>query len=461
MRLSPAAPRAASLGQRLIRGSGWAFLSRTLALPVALLQTMLLTRLLAPAEVGTYFLAISLATVAAIVAQAGMGRTVVKHVAAALATERPRAARHAIRLALLVTAIGGVLTGLAVAGPPGHWITRMLEASAGLETALNTIALLLVTLALADLLAEACRGFHDLRAASLFGDQLLQRLILVVSLGLVWTLGAPITMGRVLLIALGAAALAIVIGGFWLRRHLARLGDRGAPWPAFEILRHGPPFVGVRLSFWLLMNADLWLLAMFRPAAEVAIYGAASRIALLAGTPLTIANAALAPAIAELHSRGQRERLEKVVRAAATFAALPSLALVLVLALFGDRLLALLFTDAYRAGYPVLLCLAFGQWLHVGFGSCALSLAMTGHQQDVMIVSMLTAAAAILAFYLVAAPYGALGVALVVVTSLGLYNLVLTLLARKRLGIRTWMTLSVGAFGRYARELRRGVGVSS
>jgi hypothetical protein len=82
---------------------------------------------------------------------------------------------------------------------------------------------------------------------------------------------------------------------------------------------------------------------------------------------------------------------------------------------------------------------------------------MTGHQRDVMIASTVTAAATIVGFYLVA-PYGTLAVAGVVSASLVLYNLIVTLTARRRLGIATWTTLSLDAFRRFASELRRALG---
>ena len=82
----------------------------------------------------------------------------------------------------------------------------------------------------------------------------------------------------------------------------------------------------------------------------------------------------------------------------------------------------------------MVVCLALGQWVNVAFGSCAISLTMTGHQRDVMIASTVTAAATIVGFYLVA-PYGTLAVAGVVSASLVLYNLIVTLTARRRLGI--------------------------
>ena len=454
---APRGDGAAPLSQRLLRGGGWVLLGRAVALPVGLLQAMLLARVLGPADVGAYFLAISLVIPLAIVSQLGLSRAMVKLVASALALERPNAARHAIRVALPTTLVVGGLLALGVADGPGRWLTSLLQDGERLRAALPILALMGLSFALIDVMAETLRGFHDLRAASALGDFLVQRLLLVLALAVLWLWAWPAAVGDVLVLALCAAlaVLALAAGLVW--RQLRALPQRGAPFGTVEILRHGAPFLLVRLNLWVTAGADLWLLGMFRPPEEVAVYGAASRMALLTAIPLMVCNSVLAPTVAELYSRRQLDRLEKVVRAAATMAAAPAALVVLVFVLAGDRLLGLLFTDAYRAGYPVVVCLALGQWVNVAFGSCAISLTMTGHQRDVMIASTVTAAATIVGFYLLA-PHGTLAVAAVIAASLVLYNLILSRIAHRRLGIRTWTTLSLDAFRRFATELRRALG---
>ena len=459
MTVAPAPPTGVrrSLGQRLVSGSSWAFLGRTVALPAGMLQAMLLARLLTPAELGTYFLALSLAGLAAIVAQIGMGRTMVLLVASAVATDRPQAARHAIGVALALTCITGALAALALADGPGRWIAGLLQDAAGLQTVLGTVALLLLAVALIDLCAEIFRGLHDLRWASLFGDQLLQRITLVACLGVVWWSAWPVDLERVVLMALGSASAVLLAGILVLRRRLAGLPRHGAPWPTRTVLRHGPPFLFVRLNIWLLAGADLWILGMFRPAEEVAIYGAASRVALIVGTPLTVANAALAPMIAELHSQGQRQRLEHLVRAAATLSALPSLLVVVLYLAAGGALLGLVFTEDYARGFPVLILLALGQWLHVCLGSCGISLTMTGNQRDVMRISILFSVLTVLGFLAVAGPFGMVGIGAVAACSITLYNTALAWQAWRRVGIRSWATASPATLRRYAGELRQAL----
>ena len=73
--------------------------------------------------------------------------------------------------------------------------------------------------------------------------------------------------------ALGAAlvVLALALGQLWHR--MAGLGRYGARWRTAEVLGHGLPFLLMRVNVWFTAGADLWVLGMFRPPEEVAIYG--------------------------------------------------------------------------------------------------------------------------------------------------------------------------------------------
>lgn len=455
---TPHGPAAAPLAERLVRGGGWALLARVVGLPVGLLQAMLLTRILTPAEVGAYFLAISLIGLLAILAQGGMSRPMVKMVASALATDRPLAARHAVRVALLATLAGGGLLALALAAGMGQWLAAMLENGEALRGVLPIIAAMVLAFALIDVVAEILRGFHDLRAASAFGDYLAQRAALMLVLGTIWLAGWPADLTTVLAAALAAAVLMLSLALGQLRRQMARIGRHGARWRTGEVLGHGLPFLLMRLNFWFSAGADLWVLGMFRPPEEVAIYGAASRLAVIVGTPLAVSNAVLAPVIAELHSRGERARLERVMRAAASLGVLPALVLAALFFALGDRILSIAFTEAYAEGRLVVVILAIGHLVSVLFGSCALALTMTGHQRDVVVVSALAGLVTVVAFFLVAPAYGAPGIALVAALALTFYNLMLTGLVRWRLRMITWGTFSPRSLRRFANELTGAMG---
>ena len=118
-----------------------------------------------------------------------------------------------------------------------------------------------------------------------------------------------------------------------------------------------------------------------------------------------------------------------------------------------DALLGLVFTEAYARGYPVLILLALGQWLHVLLGSCGISLTMTGSQRDVMRTSIWVGVVTVSGFLAVAEPFGMVGIGAVAAASILLYNGVLAWQAWRRVGIRTWATASPWALRGYVSDL--------
>ena len=96
--------------QRILRGGSWAFAGKIITALTGLSINALLTRLLSPEDMGTYFLLLSLTSFFATLAQLGLTNTILKLVAESIGTNQENKARLAIRLtvrlfgtALLIT----------------------------------------------------------------------------------------------------------------------------------------------------------------------------------------------------------------------------------------------------------------------------------------------------------------------------------------------------------------------
>lgn len=92
-------------------------------------------------------------------------------------------------------------------------------------------------------------------------------------------------------------------------------------------------------------------------------------------------NMPLAPAVAELYSKGEKERLQRLVTKCARVALVASLPVALALIIFAHRVLSFFGKD-FVAGDLALAILALGQLVNVGAGSVAVLLNMTGYEWD-------------------------------------------------------------------------------
>jgi O-antigen/teichoic acid export membrane protein len=250
-----------------------------------------------------------------------------------------------------------------------------------------------------------------------------------------------------------AAAVAAAVGALMIRANVAMLGHQGERMALLDIYKLGPPFLILRVNFWLFNMAGIWILGMFRPLEEVALYGAANIISSLVLAPQTIMNGVGAPVIVELFHKQRLGLLEKIIRTAAFFALMPAVVLSLLLLFAGESVLSLVYSAEYQQAASIMVILAAGRCVAVFCGVPATTLSMTDHQNLVMKAMLLLSLLTVGTCILVAEQSGALGIAVVTAVSIATQNLVLAYLVKKRLDILTFPTLSPVVWQRFVQEV--------
>ena len=189
----------------------------------------------------------------------------------------------------------------------------------------------------------------------------------------------------------------------------------------------------------LLQQADIWLVGAFESSQDVAIYGAAARLMFIVSVPLFMVNAVIQPMVAEYYSQRRLDELQKLMRVAATVAAMPALAALACAIVFAAPGLRLLYGDTYMAGAGVLVVLALGQMVNVWTGSCGIFLMMTGHERTLMTLTALTGFVTVALMAALVGPFGILGVAIGSALGVSLQNAVLWFAAGRLTGVWTNM----------------------
>ena len=187
----------------------------------------------------------------------------------------------------------------------------------------------------------------------------------------------------------------------------------------------------------LLSQADILVLGIFRPAAEVAIYGAASTLVALVAMSLVIVNAVIPPIIAELYSQNKRAELEKLLRTTASVAGIPTLGVLVLFIFQGDHLLALVYGEYYAEGGLILTILSVGQLVNVFTGSCGITLTMTGNQTTMMMITLVIGAFTVALALALGSQYGAIGVAVAAASGWTLQNIAMLVGAKIKTGMWT------------------------
>ncbi|HXD71633.1 MAG TPA: oligosaccharide flippase family protein [Gaiellales bacterium] len=238
-----------------------------------------------------------------------------------------------------------------------------------------------------------------------------------------------------------------LVAAWWMWRRLAAWPG-GRPATRAEVaavLRYGAPRAPSALLAQALFWGDLFVLTHYDSGRSLDAYAAAARISQLILLFLTSVNLVFSPFAADLHARGQRERLDALFKRATRWALAATLPLAIVLFVAAPQALQA-FGPGYAVGSTPLRIMLVGQTVNVATGGVAFVLVMAGYT-GLDLADNLLAAAVLLALAIpLAAAEGPTGAAAASATALALVNLVRLAQVHRRVGVQPFDA----AYGRLA-----------
>jgi O-antigen/teichoic acid export membrane protein len=435
----------ATLRRRILRGSAWVMGGKVATIVLGVAINSALARLLTPNELGAYFTTYALVVIGASIAQLGLDRAVVRFVSAAIADDDPGRARAAIRRTLVYGGLGALTMGAILFLGLGDWLATTVFRSDAIAAVMPIAAGWLIVTALQSLLVETFRGLQRFDLSTVL-DALLVDTLSASIFGVLVLAGAGADLEAIVLLSAGATlTITVLAAGLLLGRvrGLHGEGDVGTR----ELLSYAWPLLITNIAILLLgRGVDLWILGAYQTQADVAIYGAASRLVVFVATPFLIVQGVTPPIVAELHQQGRIRDMERALRGAASIAGLPSFLVLLFFILFGSTVMSLVYGDFYAQGATPLVILSIGRLVAVWTGSCAVVLMMTGHQRVAMVVTISAGILSVVSGILVAPRFGIVGVAVTTTTAQIVQNLVQLYLAHRLVGVWTHILLSPKPF---------------
>lgn len=432
-------------------GGLWATTGKLVTAVSALALNALLTRLMPPDQVGAYFLIASIVAVGILFAQFGTQQAIVKLLGARGAEPDGGASRRAVRTGFVVVVAGICVVALLYVVFIGDWLGRAVFDSAHVAGLALLTAAWIALRSLQTFVAQVFRGFHRIGYASFF-EGATTGVVLALALAFIWLIRGALSLEGVLLVTL-AALLVTMVSGFY---HLHRICAPMRPAPGLDIaglLGVGLPLFVASIALQGAEEMHVWILGAGASEEEVAIYGAAFRLAKFVVVPLLVVNSVIPPMVAQLFAQGDTNGLERVLRLTATVASIPSIVIVAVLGLWGGPVLGVLFGEYYAQGATVLLVLLLAQTVNALTGSPGVLLSMSGHQAVVMRFALLSGVLGVATSAVLVRPLGGLGAAFGVAVGMVLHNVIMWMYCRRSLGIRTHMLVS-GAKGALAVALK-------
>ena len=420
------------LDERLRRyvmgGALLSFALQVLSSLLVLLSNVLLARWGGDEAYGVFSYVFNAVFVLAILAGFGLEDTLMKRLPGADAAQ----GRQLIGWALLANALCSLLLG-GLAAAATLWLPWPSWQANGPYLRLGLLALPLLSLTVT--MQAALRAKRRLLWGQL-ADKLLKPLGIIAGLALWAGLGWPLDDRALILVNIGAFALAALVAAALLWRGFGppRLGLAAPPrwwW------REGAHFAFLSLLFVLTQRIDLFFVGAYLDMANVGYHNVAVKFAELLTLPRFIASTVLAPLYAELHGKGERAALQALIRRSNRVVGTLTLLGWLGLALLGNTLIGW-YGPNFGAAYWPLLLIGLGHLSTAIIGPVGYVLMMTGHTRYSTLAHGLQLLLLIGLHLWLTPRFGLLGAAASTSACLLGYNLLVAYFLKRRLGLGVW-----------------------
>jgi O-antigen/teichoic acid export membrane protein len=360
-----------------------------------------------------------------------MDSGVIRYVAHYRAERDASRVRGTIQLALWTTFAVSLLLSVGIYLSAGFLAATVFD-EPFLKTVLRIFSISLPFLTVMNMALAATQGFRTVKYHA-YVYQIQQPLLNLVLVSVFYLAGARILGAAVAYILSMAAGAALAL--YYLRRIFPELFDRNTPpkVEARELFSVSVPLVAAdvtqRTGSWIAVAA----LGIWATIEAVGVFNAAARTAALSSLVLG-AFRIFWPMISDLYSRGQLEDLRNLYRDVSRWTFTGSLAIFLVTVLLAKDIMAV-FGPEFVSGWVAMVVVAGAQLFSSSVGHTGRILAMTGHQNTVMLATFGSGATSIAASVALVPFYGMLGAGVAMAGGLVLQNSVTLVRVRQVLGV--------------------------
>jgi O-antigen/teichoic acid export membrane protein len=416
---------------RVQRNAVYAFSVRVASAALLYLSQIVLARWMGATEFGIYVLVWTWVLVLGGLSHLGLSMTMIRLLPEYTETRRLDLLRGLIRGGRWVAL--GIGTLLAALGMLGLWLFgQHLQPHTLLPAYLALVCVPLY--ALTDLQDGVGRGRGWLGVA-LVPPYILRPLVLLLAMLAAHALELPMTAATAAAAAIAATWCAAVVQTLVVQRRLKTELPAGPRAYAFgSWLRMAAPLLVIYGAELVMQNADVILLAAYRPAGDVGMYFAAAKTMALVMFVHYAVGSAAAHRFSALNARGDTVGLAAAVRDGVRWTFFPSFAAAVVIVALGKPLLWL-FSPEFTVAYPVMLILVVGFLARAAVGPAEFLLNMLGQQKASAAVALVSATVNVVLNLILIPRFGIYGAATATAGALVFGALANFTVARRYLGL--------------------------
>lgn len=324
--------------------------------------------------------------------------------------------------AFIIPFINGILIG-SVIYFCASFISETIFHKLKLTGIIKNFAFCIPFVATTGVIGMASRGFHTAKYSVLIKDIIQPSAIIIFIIGFILA-GLDISW------TINAFTLSYVVGlisGFYLITKQFPEIKKITIKPVYEtkkLLSLSAPLMLNNFLNFLIMWTGTLMLGFMKTPTDVGIYRAASQIPIFLTLILVAFNSIYAPSVAELHHRGQMDRLDKIFKITTRWVFLVAFPASIIIIFSPREIMALFGSNYIETGASVLIILTIAQLINCVTGGVTYTLSMTGKQNLEMLNSLAMVVINIALNYFLIPKYGSLGAAISTGTSIVAINLI-------------------------------------
>ncbi len=355
----------------ILSGTGQNIAGLAIFVVATFATNILISRVLGAAALGTITLATQLAFVGGAATRFGMDMAAVRRVAIDVGKGEPGRARSVMARAAIIAAAVSAVVAVSILVGAG----RLASSLSGTPAAFRAAALALPFVALCQVYLGGTRGLKIMRhTLSIYWAG--QPLLWIAAMTLGWIIRRSIGMS-VLAYALSWILATLAAWFVWERETSAFPPLPAEPDEVRELVRYGAPRAPAALLAQLLFWTDYFVFSHYAHGAELGVYAAAVRVAQALVLFLIAVNYMFSPSVADLHARGERDRLDGLFKTLTRWVVSGTLPILILLVIEPGPVLHL-FGGEFESGTAALRILLIGQAVNMATGSVGFILIMVG-----------------------------------------------------------------------------------
>jgi O-antigen/teichoic acid export membrane protein len=398
-----------NLGQ-ISRHSAFFFSGTIFTMAAGYLIKIYVARVLGAELLGLYALGMTLVSLTQLFGTLGLQGTAARYVAVYSAAGNLNALRGLLTRSIIVVVSLNMLLSLGLIFS-GRWISRAIYHAPDLAQFLPLFAGLAVLGALNVFYCQVLAGFKEITKRTVLtnfvGSPLgivLTVVLLVLGTGMWGYLTAQIVSNIVVVMLLAVVGWKLTPAG-------ARFSFAALPPLGSEVKSFTAAVFGMNVVDFLGTQADKIILGLYLNPRLLGIYVLASTLSAFVPIILQSVNQIFAPVIADLHTQGRLDVLQKLFQTLTKWVLGLTFPLGCVIIIFALPLMRIFGPD-FEAGWPVLVIGAIGQLVNCGVGSVGYLLLMSGNQRPLLKVQFAMAGVSVLMNVALIPPLGIVGAAL-------------------------------------------------